>query len=329
MCMIFLTSCRNSGKLKVSLDDSVLTVVQEENKVKLYVLNESCIEKKKINIAEVEEGAPVPVNMFQISKTELIIFVGNNSGKPVKVYRFKADKGELQKQGEIQMDNTDCVIYKDKIYTYSYDNTKKHKYWIHVLSLENLKLEDKIEIEYAPKKIVASEDENAIYFLLVGDKDVTQISKYLIDDKKMKNIIVDEKSFGSDIMISQEKVYVSLEGFSEDNEVTNDNRIIIYNKDLEQEDTLITQRSPKCFTIYNDNIYIVSNDDRSSLQVLSLKDKKKEEESIIDNSYKSIAISVKNNVSYIATSNTVYVKENDRITNFTVNGEILCLLLSK
>ncbi|RDU25207.1 hypothetical protein [Anaerosacchariphilus polymeriproducens] len=329
VCMSVLVSCRNSERLKVSLDDSVFTIVQQRNKVILYVLNESCLEKKQIKITDVEEGAPVPVKMYQISKTELIILVGNNYGKPVQVYRFKADEGKLKKQGEIQADNTDCVIYKDKLYTYSYATEKSHKYWIRVFSINNIEqCEEEIEIAYAPEKMVVSEEENAIYFLLVGDKKATQLSKYLIDSKEMKNIVVDEKSFGSDIMFSQDKIYVSLEGYSENSEVIQDNRIIVYDKDLQKKDTFTTQNSPMCFTIYNKNIYIVSNDDRSSLQVISQNDKKVKEESIIDRDYKSNTIQVKNNVIYLATSNTIYVKDNEKVTNFQVNGEINLMLLS-
>jgi hypothetical protein len=322
VCILIFTAC--SKNYKVDINDSLVVAMEKNKTLYLQVNNLEGKEKRSIRICKTKEDLAVPVRFFRVDNTQILIFVGNNNGNPVEVYKYKSKEGSIENLGEMDMDNTDCLIVNDKIYCYKYNTNNDNKYWINVYSLSDLKNPvQKINVPYAPKKMIYSDTEHAIYFLLVGDVKTSQLGKYSLDNDKMNTILVDKDSFAGDIVINDEKIYLSMMGYSdENNEVENDNRILIYNKDLEYESGITTKSNAPCLLAINDNnINVTVEEEGSRLEVISLSNTTEVEQIFIDSTRQPLGIEHKNSTTYVLGRDQIYIINNNNVDSISTEGE--------
>lgn len=293
----------------INITDTIFAVTQDNKKLFLEVYSKDLELKRKIYLTKTKQDMTDPTTLCKINDEKVLITVGNYENKPIKLLMYNAKEGKINNYGEIVASNSNILIADNKLFAYRRENTKSGSYWIDEYALDNINTKVRsIKIPDSPKKIIYSKNNNSLYLLFVGSTPASFVGMYSFDKDSLTIKTLDEKSFAGDISISEGKAYISMSGYSSDGkDIIDDDRILVLNKNLEQEKVIKTSKSPNLISINGNDLYVTVGKQGVIVDKIALDSGKFQKNYTLNSLGKPLDTRIINNRLFILDSGNLYV----------------------
>jgi hypothetical protein len=161
---------------------------------------------------------------------------------------------------------------------------------------------------------------DAIYMYTIGNEDATVVEKYDINSQEQTKVIVDKVSYAADMEMINDNIYMIMSGWSEEENVIYDNRLVVYDKELNFLDEYEIDDAPEKIDQINDYIYIYYSRNESYILKYD-KEMNYIERYEIPNSYIMTSIAA-DNIVYYYSEDCIYLLTERGILTYPFDGTI-------